>query len=641
MRIVSLCAVMAIASQAQTLTTLASFSGPVQPQPNVLIQATDGNFYGTTLQGGLITTLSPNGDGTIFKLTAEGALTTLYSFGTVLNDGARPTSLIQGADGNFYGTTYVNAIGVGGFGGDGFSQGFGTIFKMTPAGKLTTLYSFCPKGEPCIDDQYPTSLTLGADGAIYGTTFGPQLGGSFFKITPTGKLTTLYGFGRGQTTQGSNPVGPLIQASDGNFYGTASGDGIDPCGSFVLGCGTVFKLTPGGALTKLYTFGTTPTDGANPRSALVLATDGNFYGTTAAGGATGDGTVFRITPSGALTTLYSFTHGCSPTGDLVQAGDGGLYGTNGCGTVTAGTIFRIALDGTFTTQYDFCAQPNCNDGRGPSWLIQGSDGNLYGTTQAGGANADGSIFRFSLASANSPAIAASGGVVNGASFQPGAVPGSWITIEGKNLSSKTDGWDKTIVNSVLPTSLDGVQVTVGTQPAYIAYISPGQINALVPNVATGTMPVTVTNSGLTSQAVNVQIQSAQPAFFPWGNFAVATRLDYSLAVKAGTFPGTTTLPAKPGDVIILWGTGFGPTSPAAPAGVQVPADTTYNTATTVSVTVGGKTALVYGAALASGFVGLYQVAIQIPTALTDGDYPVIASIGDVQSPATTLITVQK
>ena len=199
-------------------------------------------------------------------------------------------------------------------------EGFGTIFKITPAGQLTTLYSFCPKGEPCIDSQYPTSLTLGADGTIYGTTFGPQLGGSFFKITPTGMLTTLNGFGRGQTTQGSNPVGPLIQASDGNFYGTASSEGIMPCGSFSPGCGTVFKITPGGVLTKLYTFGTTPTYGANPRSALVLATDGNFYGTTIAGGATGDGTVFRITPSGALTTLYSFTHGAVPPATWFKQG---------------------------------------------------------------------------------------------------------------------------------------------------------------------------------------------------------------------------------------------------------------------------------------------------------------------------------
>lgn len=638
MRIVWFCAVIAIASQAQPLTTLASFSGTIQPQPTVLIQATDGNFYGTTSQGGLLTTLSPRGNGSIFKLTPAGALTTLYNFGTVLNDGAIPNSLIQGTDGNFYGTTYYT--GMGAFGIAGKAAGFGTIFKITPDGELTTLYTFCQGSEPCIDDEYPTSLTQGADGTIYGTTLGESLGGSFFKITPAGKLTTLYGFGRGQTTQGSNPMGPLVQASDGEFYGTASGDGILPCGSFTLGCGTVFKITPGGTLTKLYTFGTISTDGANPRSSLVLATDGNFYGTTVAGGATGDGTVFRITPSGTLTTLYSFTHECSPTGDLVQAGDGGLYGTCG-GSSPPGTIFRIALDGTFTTQYTFCAQPNCDDGRTPDWLIQGSDGNLYGTTQIGGANADGSIFEFSLASANAPAIAATGGIVNGASFQAGAVPGSWVTIKGTNLSSKTDNWDNAIVDSALPTILDGVQVMVGTEPAYIAYVSPTQINALAPNVAAGTATVMVTNSGLTSKAVDAQIQSEQPAFFQWGNYAVATRQDFSLAVKNGTFPGTNTVAAKPGDVIILWGTGFGPVSPAVPAGIETPSNTTYNTATLVTVTVGSQSATVYGAALAPGYAGLYQIAIQIPAGLSNGDYPVVATINGAASAPATLITVQQ
>ncbi len=266
---------------------------------------------------------------------------------------------------------------------------------------------------------------------------------------------------------------------------------------------------------------------------------------------------------------------------------------------------------------------------------------MYGTTQAGGANTDGSIFKFSLASASSPAIAASGGVVNGASFQAGAVPGSWVTIQGRNLSSKTDTWDNAIVNGALPTILDGVEVMVGTEPAYIAYISPTQINALAPNVAPGTMPVTVTNSGQTSEAVNVQIQSAQPAFFQWGNYAVATRQDYSLAVKAGTFPGTTTVPAKPGDVIILWGTGFGQVSPAVPAGMETPSNATYNTATPVTVNVGSQSATVYGAALASGYAGLYQIAIQIPAGLSNGDYPVVATIEGAESPPTTLITVQQ
>jgi uncharacterized protein (TIGR03437 family) len=232
-------------------------------------------------------------------------------------------------------------------------------------------------------------------------------------------------------------------------------------------------------------------------------------------------------------------------------------------------------------------------------------------------------------------------VANGASFQAGIAPGSWITITGTNLSSVRDTWANSIVNGNLPTSLDGVKVTVGGDPAYVAYVSPTQINALAPNVAAGTVSVTVTNANGTSASVNAVVQAAQPAFFLWpGNYAVATTQDYGLAVKNGTFPGSTTTPAKPGEVIILWGTGFGATSPSAPSDVEVPSSTTYNTANAVTVTVGGTAATVYGAALAPGFAGLYQVAILIPASLANGDYPVVATISGVQSPSTTLITVQ-
>jgi uncharacterized protein (TIGR03437 family) len=242
---------------------------------------------------------------------------------------------------------------------------------------------------------------------------------------------------------------------------------------------------------------------------------------------------------------------------------------------------------------------------------------------------------------DTPAIAASGGVLNGASFQPGISSGSWITISGTNLSSKTDTWNNSIVKGALPTTLDGVSVMVGGEPAYIEYISATQINAVAPNVPAGSVPVTVTTASGTSQAAMAQLTAEQPAFFQWGNYAVATRQNFSLAVKNGTFAGTTTVPAAPGDVIILWGTGFGPTSPSAPAGQETPSTTTYNTATAVSVTVGGKPATVYGAALAPGYAGLYQIAIQIPASLANGDYPVVATIAGVPSPSTTLITVQK
>lgn len=157
-------------------------------------------------------------------------------------------------------------------------------------------------------------------------------------------------------------------------------------------------------------------------------------------------------------------------------------------------------------------------------------------------------------------------------------------------------------------------MNVGNSLAYIAYISPTQINVVAPEVAAGSAAVTVTNSGVPSSPVNAVVQTAQPAFFQWGSYVVATTLDYSLAIKNGTFPGATS-PAKAGQVIILWGTGFGPTSPSAPMGVEVPTTTTYNTANMVTVTVGGQSAMVYGAALAPGYAGLYQVAIQIPASL--------------------------
>jgi uncharacterized protein (TIGR03437 family) len=199
-------------------------------------------------------------------------------------------------------------------------------------------------------------------------------------------------------------------------------------------------------------------------------------------------------------------------------------------------------------------------------------------------------------------------------------------------------------------------VDVSGQPAYICYISPTQINALSPNLNPGFITVTVSAPAGTSPGFSVSQalvslgsfgsngpwEALQPAFFLWpGGYVVATRQDFTWAVKNGTFPGTTTAPAKPGEIIVLWGTGFGMTNPTAPVGVEIPSGTTYNTASSVTVTVGGKTAVVYGAALTSGDAGLYQVAIQVPPSLGNGDYPVVATIFGVQSPATTLLTVQQ
>jgi uncharacterized protein (TIGR03437 family) len=234
------------------------------------------------------------------------------------------------------------------------------------------------------------------------------------------------------------------------------------------------------------------------------------------------------------------------------------------------------------------------------------------------------------------------GVSNAASGQAAIAPNTWVSIYGANFAAAgfSDDWSKSILNGNLPTTLDGVSVSVGGSPAYVSFVSPGQVNVLTPNVASGSASVTVTVGATTTAPATVTAQQFSPAFFPWPNGQpVATHLDYSWAVKNGTFAGVTTVPAKPGEYIILWGTGFGPTSPAAPAGVTIPATTTYNAANPVSVTIGGVNASVYGTALASGFAGLYQVVALIPAPMSNGDYAVVAKVGGVATTATTL-TVQ-
>jgi uncharacterized protein (TIGR03437 family) len=248
-------------------------------------------------------------------------------------------------------------------------------------------------------------------------------------------------------------------------------------------------------------------------------------------------------------------------------------------------------------------------------------------------------YSLTIDAASSPLIA---GVSNAASGQAAIAPNAFVSIYGSNFTAAgfIDDWSQSITNGNLPTTLDGVSVSVGGNPAYVSFVSPGQINVLTPNVAPGNAAVTVTAGGATTAPMSVTSQQFSPAFFPWPNGQpVATHLDYSWAAKNGTFAGATTIPAKPGEVIILWGTGFGPTSPPAPAGVTVPATTTYNAANAVSVTIGNGNASVYGTALASGFAGLYQVVVTVPAPLANGDYALVATVGGVAT-ATTMLTVQ-
>jgi uncharacterized protein (TIGR03437 family) len=255
--------------------------------------------------------------------------------------------------------------------------------------------------------------------------------------------------------------------------------------------------------------------------------------------------------------------------------------------------------------------------------------------------------------ANPPAISTTNGILNAASNQPGSgiVPNSYVTIKGTNLASITDTWNSSIVGGQLPTSLDGVTVTFSGAPGYISYISPTQINVLVPQIDLGSASVSVTNNGSLGQGSSQTVGVSQygPAFFVFGGStqAIATRQDYSYAAKSGTIAGLTTTPAKPGDVLILWGTGFGPTSPATLPGSVTPSDRAYSTSFPVTVTINNVPATVYGAALAPGLAGLYQVAIQVPPALGNGDWPIVATAGSaaqlssVSSPSNVILSVHQ
>ena len=275
------------------------------------MQGSDGNFYGTTYDGGT------NGCGTVFKISTNGALTSLYSF-TGGNDGANPQAgLVQGSDGNFYGTTP-----------DGGTNDAGTVFKISTNGALTSLYSFTGGNDGA--NPY-AGLVQGSDGNFYGTTSRrrhERRHGTVFKISTNGALTTLYSFTGGN--DGANPYAGLVQGSDGNFYGTTAWTAARTT------AGTVFKISTNGALTSLYSF-TGGNDGANPQAGLVQGSDGNFYGTTSTAARhefDGYGTVFKISTNGALTSLYSFTggnDGANPHAGLVQGSDGNFYGTTSGG----------------------------------------------------------------------------------------------------------------------------------------------------------------------------------------------------------------------------------------------------------------------------------------------------------------------
>jgi uncharacterized repeat protein (TIGR03803 family) len=361
MRLLGLCALavtMSISASAQTYKELVSFNGNSAAGPETpLTQGIDGSLYGTTIYGGTGTCTGTGiGCGVIFKLTPDNQFKILYNFQQTSGSINPINDLLLGYDGNFYGTTYYS------------------IYKVTPEGDFTVLHTFSPGGDGAYD--LAGGLIQAVAGDFYGTTRSggapsnscPYGCGTVYKMTPQGVVTTIYSFcPQNYCPDGEYPFGNLAQGPDGSFYGVTYAGGL-------YKSGTVFKITPNGHLTLLYTF---DSDAPQALGGMILASDGNFYGATGGG-------LYRMTPQGVYTPLVN--PGSVPL-TPVQGNDGNFYGiTEEGGNPREGNIFEMPLDGsTYSDLYTFTGYPS--DGSYPyNGLVQRTNGQFYGVTFTGGSS---------------------------------------------------------------------------------------------------------------------------------------------------------------------------------------------------------------------------------------------------------------
>jgi uncharacterized repeat protein (TIGR03803 family) len=469
--VAALCLATAVGAHAQTFRTVLTFTGYSKTTPGGLVQTWSGGLAGVDALGGTY------GEGMVYEIATDpdGKIAGSFSFDCVSPcnyDDLNATPLLLASDGNFYGTTFPD-IGTG-----------GTVFKITAEGQFSTIYTFCSLRN-CADGQSPNApLVEGRNGNIFGTTlyggkgtncFGGQNCGTIFELTKSGTLMAVYSF----CMQANCPDGhqaSLTLGTDGNFYGTTAAD-----------YGTFFSLSPAGTLTTLYQF-TGATDGEGP-SGVIEGADGNFYGTTVYAGAFGGGTAFKVTPSGELSTLYSFcalnncSDGVYPRGGVIQGTDGNLYGTTyGSGNNgSLGTLFQLTLAGQLTTLHSFCPQHgDCPDGSYPmAALVQNTDGTFFGTTDSGGQSecvddGCGTVYRLSMGLGPFVSPIPTFGNI-----------GNTVRILGNNLTSTTS-------------------VTFNGVPASFTVQSPTLIRVTVPSGATtGTIQVVTTTGTLNSNVTFV------------------------------------------------------------------------------------------------------------------------------------------
>lgn len=401
--------------------------------------------------------------------------------------------------------------------------------------------------------------------------------------------------------------------------------------------GTGKANTNGGSVTIAFPNGTTYVPG-QAQHVVVTVTDSsarrwgfqlaarmaNSTSTAAGGFKSTDSTTQVVCSNTRLSTLQLTTTGACPSASPLMYIEQTLSGTR---LGTTGSI-TFAFDWTPPTSgtVNFYVAANAANGNNQD----DSGDHVYTAT-------------YSLTAAPAVTLPVISAVVNGATFAAGIEAGSWVTIQGTNLTAGTTSrtWASSDFENGTPTQLDNVSVSIGGKAAFVYYISPTQINVQAPDISAGDVAVTVTNANGTSNPVTVTAADFAPGFFQVGQYAIATHQDGTLVAPGSVIPGAT--PAVRGETVILWGTGFGPVSPGVPAGqtsTQALGNVLAYASVPPNITIGGVTATTVGAALNPGALGLYQIAVTVPNGAQSGDQPIQASAAGTTSPAKVLFSVQ-
>jgi uncharacterized protein (TIGR03437 family) len=607
-----------------------------------------GNLYLSDTSSGIAIVRKVNSSGIISTYAGGASPNSSGDGGPAVNAGLRTAAgLAADSQGNLY---IADTVGE-------------RIRKVNTAGIISTVAgtgvaNYSGDGGPAVNAtlSVPVGVAVDVQGNLYITEAGNALyGPRVRKVDTSGNISTVAGNGK---VGFSGDGGSALNAEFGiNLQGIA----VDGGGNIYIadyGNSRIRKVDTSGNITTIAGNGQ-PGGSANngngglasnslvEPSGLVVDASGNLYisdfasqirkitfGATPPGLSVSASSLYFAGRSGPLFTIQPQSFSVSTTGPAISY-------TAASATTSGGAWMSLNGNPSISGTTPGTIQVSINTTPGGTTLAPGTYlGTITFTPTTPGYNTPVTVQVTMAISTTVPSPApVITGIVNGATFQANQsiAPNTYVTIQGTNLSTATGTWNSSIAGGQLPTSLNGVTVAFSGVPGYISYVSPTQINVLVPPLAY-TASVQVNNNGAGSASLTVGAAPVSPAFFELsGNQVIATRLDYTYAVKNGTIQGLATTPANPSDVLILWGTGFGATNPAAPPGAVTPSGQTYSTTDPVTVTINNVQATVYSVALTPGLAGVYQVAIQVPPTLAAGDWQLVATTQDGFSSASGVI----